>query len=97
MYSQPLSVATLAMGPDDYDGTTAYARAKRAQVTLAQMWAEYLRPDEVAVHADRPLHLDNRRCVWSVDIRLEFRACIENEPAAASNRIAKYLLNPPKL
>ena len=54
MYSQPLSVAALQMGPDDYDGTVAYARAKRAQVTLAQMWAEYLRPDHIAVHAMHP-------------------------------------------
>ncbi len=54
MYSQPLSVAGLQMGPDDYDGTVTYARAKRAQVTLAQMWAEYLRPDHIAVHAMHP-------------------------------------------
>jgi dehydrogenase/reductase SDR family member 12 len=54
MYSQPLSVAALEMGPDGYDGTVAYARAKRAQVTLAQMWAEYLRPDRISVHAMHP-------------------------------------------
>ncbi len=54
MYSQPLSVAALDMGPDGYDGTVAYARAKRAQVTLAQMWAEYLRPDRITVHAMHP-------------------------------------------
>jgi dehydrogenase/reductase SDR family protein 12 len=54
MYSQSLSVAQLEMGPSDYDGTTAYARAKRAQVTLAEMWAEELRPDGIAVHAMHP-------------------------------------------
>ena len=54
MYSQALSVARLEMGPDDYDATTAYARAKRAQVTLAEMWAEQLRPDGIVVHAMHP-------------------------------------------
>ncbi|MEP6625342.1 MAG: SDR family NAD(P)-dependent oxidoreductase [Acidimicrobiia bacterium] len=54
MYSQPLSVGDLEMGPADYDGTTAYARSKRAQVTLAEMWAERLAPDRIVVHAMHP-------------------------------------------
>jgi NAD(P)-dependent dehydrogenase (short-subunit alcohol dehydrogenase family) len=54
MYSQRLSVADLEMTRDRYDGTVAYARAKRAQVTLAQMWAEYLRLDHIASHAMHP-------------------------------------------
>jgi NAD(P)-dependent dehydrogenase (short-subunit alcohol dehydrogenase family) len=54
MYSQPLSVDRLEMGPADYDGTVAYARAKRAQVTLSEMWARHLRSDAVAVHAMHP-------------------------------------------
>jgi NAD(P)-dependent dehydrogenase (short-subunit alcohol dehydrogenase family) len=54
MYSQPLSVSRLEMARDSYDGTTAYARAKRAQVTLAEMWAESLRSERIAVHAMHP-------------------------------------------
>jgi dehydrogenase/reductase SDR family protein 12 len=54
MYSQPLNVAALESAPDDYDGTKAYARAKRAQVTLAEMWAERLRAEGVVVHAMHP-------------------------------------------
>lgn len=54
MYTEPLAVDRLEMGPDDYDGTTAYARAKRAQVTLAELWAQRLRPDGVVVHAMHP-------------------------------------------
>jgi len=53
MYTQPLAVDELEMTADDYDGTTAYARAKRAQVTLAEMWASRLR-GEVVVHAMHP-------------------------------------------
>jgi len=54
MYAQPLSVTALDAGPGGYNGTVAYARAKRAQVTLAQMWAEYLVPDQITVHAMHP-------------------------------------------
>ncbi len=54
MYSQPLAVEQLEMTPANYDGPTAYARAKRAQVTLAQMWAERLRGDGIQVHAMHP-------------------------------------------
>jgi dehydrogenase/reductase SDR family protein 12 len=54
MYSEPLAVDRLEMGPADYDGTTAYARAKRAQVTLAELWGERLSPAAVVVHAMHP-------------------------------------------
>lgn len=54
MYSESLSVDDLEMKPEDYNGTTAYARAKRAQVTIAEMWAERLRADGVRVHAMHP-------------------------------------------
>ena len=54
MYSQPLSVDHLEMTAADYDGSTAYARAKRAQVTLAEMWAERTADDGVDVYAMHP-------------------------------------------
>jgi len=54
MYSEPLSVARLEMSAGEYDGTTAYARAKRAQVTLAELWAERLAADRIHVHAMHP-------------------------------------------
>jgi dehydrogenase/reductase SDR family protein 12 len=54
MYSEPLSVAKLEMTPADYDGVKAYARAKRAQVTLTELYAERLRADGIVVHAMHP-------------------------------------------
>ncbi|MCH9815970.1 MAG: SDR family NAD(P)-dependent oxidoreductase [Actinomycetia bacterium] len=48
MYSEPLSLRRLVMRPDDYDGTVAYARAKRAQVALNIAWAQH----EVNSHID---------------------------------------------
>jgi NAD(P)-dependent dehydrogenase (short-subunit alcohol dehydrogenase family) len=54
MYAEPLSVTALEMGPASYDGVKAYARAKRAQVTLSELMAERLRGDGVVVHAMHP-------------------------------------------
>jgi len=54
MYTQSLDVDALQMGTDDYDGTKAYARAKRAQVVLSEGWAQRLRGDGVVVHAMHP-------------------------------------------
>lgn len=54
MYAEPLSVDDLEMNPGSYNGTRAYARAKRAQVTLAGLWADRLRSDHVAVHSMHP-------------------------------------------
>lgn len=54
MYSEPLSVERLEMPAASYDGVTAYARAKRAQVTLAALWAERLASRDIAVHAMHP-------------------------------------------
>lgn len=54
MYSESLSVDELEMTAERYDGTKAYARAKRAQVTLTELWAERLAPDGIAVHAMHP-------------------------------------------
>lgn len=54
MYSEPLNVDTLEMDAARYDGVTAYARAKRAQVTLAQMWAQRLKPEHITVESMHP-------------------------------------------
>ncbi len=54
MYSQPLSVESLEMTAQNYDGTVAYAKAKRAQVTLAELWAERLVADSIHVHSMHP-------------------------------------------
>ena len=54
MYTQSFDVDALEMGTGDYDGTKAYARAKRAQVVLSQEWARRLRDDGVVVYAMHP-------------------------------------------
>ena len=54
MYSQKLSVTGLEMSPQDYKGATQYALAKRAQVTLNEMWAERTAGSGVRFHALHP-------------------------------------------
>lgn len=53
MYTQPLVVSRLEMGPGEYRGAVAYARAKRGQVVLADLLAEEYGPTPV-VHAMHP-------------------------------------------
>ncbi len=54
MYTAGLTVSKLQMDPDSYRGSEQYARAKRAQVTLNEMWAERVPPAEVVFHALHP-------------------------------------------
>jgi dehydrogenase/reductase SDR family protein 12 len=53
MYTAPLSVDDLEMPADAYKGATQYARAKRAQVTLNELWARRL-DSAVHFHAVHP-------------------------------------------
>ncbi len=53
MYASPLRVEDLQMGAD-YKGSEQYARAKRAQVTLNEMWAEKYPEHDIVFHAMHP-------------------------------------------
>lgn len=54
MYAAGLTVQGLQMTADEYRGSDQYARAKRAQVTLNEMWAERIPAGEVVFHAMHP-------------------------------------------
>jgi NAD(P)-dependent dehydrogenase (short-subunit alcohol dehydrogenase family) len=58
MYTQRFDVDTLEMSPDGYRGTTAYARAKRAQVELAREWSCRWGGDGVASYSMHPGWVD---------------------------------------
>jgi dehydrogenase/reductase SDR family member 12 len=53
MYSQKLDVARLE-SPDDYRQLTAYARAKRAQVTLTHEWGQRVHGHGIRHHVVHP-------------------------------------------
>jgi len=58
MYTQRFDLTELEMGPGDYDGVVAYARAKRAQVVLAEAWARAFAPAGVSSFAMHPGWVD---------------------------------------
>lgn len=54
MYTENLKVKSLEMLPKKYKGSVAYARSKRAQVTLNEMWGERLEGTGVVSLAMHP-------------------------------------------
>ncbi|MFK7918418.1 MAG: SDR family NAD(P)-dependent oxidoreductase [Ilumatobacter sp.] len=54
MYASALTVSDMEMTPDGYNGTEQYARAKRAQVTLNEMWAQRHGDLGIQFHALHP-------------------------------------------
>jgi len=58
MYTRSLDVRRTFEPPSPFDGVTAYARTKRAQVVLAELWAERLAERGVVVHAMHPGWVD---------------------------------------
>ena len=54
MYTQRVRVDDLQMSRGRYDGRIAYARTKRAQVILTELWADALRDRGIVVHSMHP-------------------------------------------
>ncbi len=60
MYAEKLDPAGVHMPADGYDGVRAYARAKRAQVSLTEQWAQHLAASPIAFHCMHPGWADTR-------------------------------------
>jgi len=58
MYTQRLHVEDLQMAGEAFDGPVAYARTKRIEVILTELWAERLKDTGVVVHAMHPGWVD---------------------------------------
>lgn len=54
MYAAGLTVQNLQMSEEEYGGSEQYARAKRAQVTMNELWSERVPPSKVVFHAMHP-------------------------------------------
>lgn len=54
MYTEALDVDGLEMADEDYAGASAYARTKRAQVVLTELWAERLAGTGLVAHSMHP-------------------------------------------
>ncbi len=58
MYTQRLHAEDLQTAEGRFDGAAAYARTKRAEVILTELWAERLREEAIVVHAMHPGWVD---------------------------------------
>jgi short-subunit dehydrogenase len=58
MYAQRLAIDDLQMERGEFDGVTAYAASKRAEVDLTELWAQRLRGLGIFVHAMHPGWVD---------------------------------------
>lgn len=58
MYTQALSVTDLEMPDELYHGARQYARAKRAQVVLNELWAKRVDAEDIVFHALHPGWVD---------------------------------------
>jgi dehydrogenase/reductase SDR family member 12 len=54
MYTQKLRAEDLQSEQEEFDGPTVYARTKRAEVVLTEMWAQRLAGTGVTAHAMHP-------------------------------------------
>lgn len=57
-YLAPLTVSGLDPAPPAFDGAQQYARAKRAQITLTELWAERAQRRSIVFHAMHPGWVD---------------------------------------
>lgn len=60
MYAEKLDAARVEMPEDNYDGVRAYARAKRAQVSLTEQWATRFRDSPITFQCMHPGWADTR-------------------------------------
>ncbi len=60
MYAEKLDPTRVQMTAEEYDGVRAYARAKRAQVTLTAQWAHRYADSPVCFHSMHPGWADTR-------------------------------------
>jgi dehydrogenase/reductase SDR family member 12 len=54
MYTRRLDVDDLQSERGDYDGATAYAKTKRAQVVLTELWSQRLAGSGISFHSMHP-------------------------------------------
>ena len=66
MYSQRISISNLQNDRGEYKGSAAYARTKRGQVILTEMWAEQLAGRGVTANAMHPGWADTPGVVHSL-------------------------------
>ncbi len=94
LYSERLAPERVEMSPDEYDGTTAYARAKRAQLALTHVMAERLASDGVTVNAMHPGWADTPGVRTSLPTFRRIMGPLLRTPAQGADTISWLALSP---
>ena len=87
MYTRRLNLEDYNWDQRDYDGVIAYAETKRAQVVLAEMWAEELRADGIVVNSMHPGWADTPGVQSSIPRFRQLTRAILRTPAQGADTI----------
>jgi NAD(P)-dependent dehydrogenase (short-subunit alcohol dehydrogenase family) len=87
MYAAALTVDDLQMTEAGYRGSEQYARAKRAQVTLNELWAQRIEPDAIVFHAMHPGWADTPGVVESLPLFHRFMKPLLRTPAEGADTL----------
>jgi dehydrogenase/reductase SDR family member 12 len=88
MYTRRLNLADPQWKRRDYDGVTAYAETKRAQVVLAELWARELEGSAVRVNAMHPGWADTPSVRSSLPAFHRITRAILRTPAEGADTVA---------
>ena len=87
MYTRRLQLSDPQWQERDYDGVTAYAETKRAQVILSGLWAQELRDAGVAVNAMHPGWADTPSVQSSLPAFRRLTSAILRTPAQGADTV----------
>ncbi len=87
MYTRRVELDDPLWTERDFDGTTAYAEAKRAQVILSEMWAEKFHGTSVRVNAMHPGWADTKGVRDSLPVFYKITQAILRTPAEGADTV----------
>jgi dehydrogenase/reductase SDR family protein 12 len=87
MYTQKLPIDDLQSEHGDFDGPAAYARTKRAEVILTELWAERLAATGVVAHSMHPGWADTAGIKASLPRFYRFTRPVLRTPAQGADTV----------
>jgi NAD(P)-dependent dehydrogenase (short-subunit alcohol dehydrogenase family) len=94
MYTQRLNPGDPSWKKREYDGVIAYAETKRAQVVLAELWAEELRGTSVVVNSMHPGWADTPSLKMSLPNFYRFTRPFLRSPAEGADSVVWLAASP---
>jgi NAD(P)-dependent dehydrogenase (short-subunit alcohol dehydrogenase family) len=94
MYTRRLNVRDPNWKKREYDGILAYAETKRAQVVLAELWAEELRGTSVVVNSMHPGWADTPSVKTSLPTFHRLTRAMLRNPAEGADSVVWLAASP---